>query len=256
MSEVSGGNGWWLASDGRWYPPELAVPPVVQPAASLPPLVVPSPAQQLAAHGTSFLPGQTPAAPPYPGPAPAGAGYPAPYPAPYPYPYGLGAGLPMAKTSPMAIWALVLVIAFGALGALVGIPLAFVARSKIRASGGALKGAGLALAAQIVGFVWVGFLLLAIAIPTFLGVTRSGPSVQNLDFNVRSQITGTAPNDFGATGVGDVACQRPDRWTTGATFSCVAYGPTGAVVGRYVGTVAPNASDGTYSWNGRYVPSY
>ena len=23
MSDVSGGAGWWVASDGRWYPPEL-----------------------------------------------------------------------------------------------------------------------------------------------------------------------------------------------------------------------------------------
>ena len=23
MSEVSGGAGWWMASDGKWYPPEL-----------------------------------------------------------------------------------------------------------------------------------------------------------------------------------------------------------------------------------------
>ena len=28
MSEQSQGPGWWLASDGRWYPPEQAAPPV------------------------------------------------------------------------------------------------------------------------------------------------------------------------------------------------------------------------------------
>ena len=27
MTDVWGGEGWWLASDGRWYPPELAPPP-------------------------------------------------------------------------------------------------------------------------------------------------------------------------------------------------------------------------------------
>ena len=27
MAEVSQGAGWWLASDGMWYPPELAAPP-------------------------------------------------------------------------------------------------------------------------------------------------------------------------------------------------------------------------------------
>lgn len=29
MSDQSGGPGWWLASDGRWYPP-APVPPVPQ----------------------------------------------------------------------------------------------------------------------------------------------------------------------------------------------------------------------------------
>ena len=39
MSEVSGGPGWWVASDGRWYPPELhpgRTPPVA-PAPAGPP---------------------------------------------------------------------------------------------------------------------------------------------------------------------------------------------------------------------------
>jgi hypothetical protein len=27
MSDVSQGPGWWLASDGKWYPPEQAPPP-------------------------------------------------------------------------------------------------------------------------------------------------------------------------------------------------------------------------------------
>ncbi len=93
----------------------------------------------------------------------------------------------------MAIWALVLVIALGALGAFVGIPLAFVARSKIRQSGGTLRGSGLALAALIIGFVWVAMFALAIAIPTFLGVTHSGPAVQNLSFSVQNQISRRRP---------------------------------------------------------------
>jgi hypothetical protein len=27
MSDQSQGDGWWLASDGKWYPPESAAPP-------------------------------------------------------------------------------------------------------------------------------------------------------------------------------------------------------------------------------------
>ena|SRR5664279_1842842 len=155
----------------------------------------------------------------------------------------------------MAIWALVVVIVLGALGALAGIPLAFAARSKIRQSGGALRGSGLALAALIIGFGYVALIGLAIAIPTFLGVTHSGPALQNLNYSVRGQITGTAPNDFGVAGISHVSCQQPSHWTAGSTFTCIAYGTTGSEVGRYYGTVEPNASDGTYQWNGRYLPS-
>ena len=148
-----------------------------------------------------------------------------------------------------------LVVVLGAVGALVGIPLAFAARSKIRRSGGTLKGSGLALAALIVGFAYVGLLLLAIAIPVFIGRTSTGPSVQDLDSSVRGQITGPAANQFGATDVESVVCGPPDQWVTGTAFTCVAYGTTGTVVGEYYGTVEPNTSDGIYQWDGRYVPS-
>lgn len=52
MSEVSEGPGWWIASDGKWYPPELH-PSRPQPAP--PPLVVgppgPGPAPEATAPG-------------------------------------------------------------------------------------------------------------------------------------------------------------------------------------------------------------
>jgi len=252
MSGVSGGTGWWLASDGRWYPPELAPSPVDAPP-GLPPSAHPSPVAQVPVPGHPAPTGQPPptwgAGPPTgPGRAPLD-----PF-APTLYPYPAAPAPVDATTSPMAVWALVLVLVLGAVGALVGIPLAFVARSRIRASRGSLKGSGLALAALIIGFVWVGLLVLAIAIPTFLGVTGSGPSVQTLDANVLGQVTGSAPNDFGITGVRGVTCEPPITWTTGTRFICVVYGPIGNQVGRYVGTVDPNAPDGTYQWNGQYVP--
>jgi hypothetical protein len=31
VSDVAQGPGWWLASDGRWYPPQAAPPPVYAP---------------------------------------------------------------------------------------------------------------------------------------------------------------------------------------------------------------------------------
>jgi hypothetical protein len=186
-------------------------------------------------------------APPLPYAAP-------PYGAPSPYPYPSGPPLAAPKTSPMAIWAFVLVIALGVIGALVAVPLAFKARAKIRRSNGALKGSGLALAAQIIGFVYFGLVLLAIAIPTFIGVTHSGPTVQTLDNSVQNQITAAPPDGFDVPGISDVSCQPPSRWTTGSTFTCIAYG-AGGEVGRYFGTVSPNAPNGTHQWYGRYYPS-
>ena len=41
MSDTSQGDGWWLASDGKWYPPEATPGPAAPP--SLPPPIVPSP---------------------------------------------------------------------------------------------------------------------------------------------------------------------------------------------------------------------
>ena len=132
--------------------------------------------------------------------------------------------------------------------------MAFVARSHIRRSGGTLKGAGLALAALIVGFIWIGLVLLAIAIPIFVGITHPGPSQQNLDASVLGQISGTGPGDFGDPGVSSVNCQLPTTWTTGSTFTCFAYDPAGAEIGSYYASVSPNGPNGTYEWYGRYVP--
>lgn len=36
MSDTQRGNGWWLADDGKWYPPELAAPPHGAPVIDLP----------------------------------------------------------------------------------------------------------------------------------------------------------------------------------------------------------------------------
>jgi Domain of unknown function (DUF4190) len=242
MSQLSPGPGWWLASDGKWYSPQTVPSP--SPVPPMPPLGLPPISAPGFTSNGSFQPGQA-AMPSYSGAAQGAAAY----------PYAPGPQFAVPRTSPMAIWALVLVILLGAIGALVGIPLAFVARSKIRKSGGALQGSGLALAALIVGFGWVALFAFAIAIPTFLGVTHSGPAVENLNYSVKGQIIGTAPNDFDVAGVSNVSCQRPSSWTTGSTFSCIVYGSARTVIGRYYGTVEPNTSDGIYQWNGRYFPS-
>lgn len=83
-----------------------------------------------------------------------------------------------AKTAGVAIASLVCGIAglmcFGPLGAIPAVICGHIAMSRIKASGGALQGEGLALAGLIMGYVSIAFmavvfpLLLAIAIPNFI----------------------------------------------------------------------------------------
>ena len=142
MSTTSQGPGWWLASDGKWYPPELWK---AQPA--------------------------YPVQPGYPAQGPAsGAVYGGVVPPSY---AGYGTGNPSApygqvaqKTNGLAIAALVcgcagfLLFIPGILGIIFG----FIARGQIRRSNGRQKGDGMAIAGIIVGFGWVALLVLTIAL--------------------------------------------------------------------------------------------
>jgi hypothetical protein len=74
MSDHSQGEGWWQASDGKWYPPDQAVPPV-------------PPTQPVAPFGSPPPQPFTPAGAPSPGGPP-----PTPGPAPAPRKSGLGTG--------------------------------------------------------------------------------------------------------------------------------------------------------------------
>jgi hypothetical protein len=82
MSDTSQGPGWWLASDGKWYPPEAASPPPPQqPAPPQPQQPAPTPTQQPPAAAPQQAPppgyGAPPPGPPLQGPPP---GYAAPAP--------------------------------------------------------------------------------------------------------------------------------------------------------------------------------
>jgi Domain of unknown function (DUF4190) len=140
MSDTSQGPGWWLASDGKWYPPELWTgPPRSGPAFSP---SAPSP-----------YPGQGGAAPtgaPYGGPIPQGYNPYAPY------------GAPVKKNNGLAIASLVCscvgFVLF--LPAVLGVIFGFVARSQIRRSGGTQGGDGLAIAGIIVGIAWIALLVI------------------------------------------------------------------------------------------------
>ena len=77
MSDASQGPGWWLASDGKWYPPEAASPPPPQqPAPPQPQQPAPTPAPTPVQQPPAAVPPQAPP-PGYGGPPP---GYAAPVP--------------------------------------------------------------------------------------------------------------------------------------------------------------------------------
>lgn len=112
MSDVSQGPGWWLASDGKWYPPHTAPQATVPPDASG---AYPQYAAGTAAPDTTAYPQHAPGAgehgavaDPYAqqaGAAPADpyapqAGYPGPYQQPGAYPPGYGYAYGTAAPAP------------------------------------------------------------------------------------------------------------------------------------------------------------
>jgi hypothetical protein len=153
MSNTSQGPGWWLASDGKWYAPELWTGPP-----SLRPLGAPAQPQPT-------YPPQSPTGPAaYPSVAQSYGQYPQQglYPQGYGAPYGQGV---QQKTNGMAIASLVCSCAgLFFLPAVAGIIFGFVARAQIKRSDGRQKGNGLALAGIIVGFGWLGLVVLGLAL--------------------------------------------------------------------------------------------
>ena len=149
-----------MASDGKWYPPELWTGPPDPEAARV---ASPTRATDVSRTGprTRRKAPCTAATVP-PGLCRYGAGIPrAPVRCPT-RPYGQV----QQKTNGLAIAALIcgcagfLLFVPGILGIIFG----FIARSQIKRSNGQQKGDGMALAGIIVGFAWVALLVLSIAV--------------------------------------------------------------------------------------------
>ena len=149
MSDTSQGPGWWLASDGKWYPPETWVG--TQPTAP----VAPPPYVMAPAAGYPYAPAM---------PAPRTNG--------------------MAVASLVCACAGVVPFFFG-LTCILGIVFGFVARSQIRKSGGSEQGSGLALAGIIVGFsLIVLFLIGVILLAVFASSTHCNDTFNNYNCTV------------------------------------------------------------------------
>jgi Domain of unknown function (DUF4190) len=192
MSETSQGHGWWLASDGKWYPPEAWTghpPQSGQPpstAAGYPvgyqsedrpdgfPVSHPSqgypPSYPSQAYPSQAYPSQGNPSQGYPS-----AGYP---------PQGASWSTP-PPTNGLAIASLVCACA-GIIPFLFGLPLVlgvifgFVSRSQIRNARGAQGGAGVALAGIIVSFSILGLFILAIVLVAILDPSTHSGSAPGL----------------------------------------------------------------------------
>jgi len=177
VSDVSQGPGWWLASDGKWYPPEQEPGPV---APDLPPMSAPGAGSFVPGPGPSAGPdsptapgyGTPPSSPGYQPPTtPPGYGSP-PVAAGYGYGYAAGGGYGYApdKTNGLAIAGFVCSLFFWlyGVGALLGIIFGFIARSQIKRSGNTQKGSGFALAGIIIGFAGIAigiiFIIIVVAV--------------------------------------------------------------------------------------------
>ena len=168
-----------------------------------------------------------------------------------------GVAVAIKRRNTLSVWSIVLVILLGSIGALVAIPMGFIARRQIRRSNGTQKGAGLALAAIIIGFVFVGITLAIIGLEVARSGTSgsSGPSLLGLTSSVKAQIAGNGSDSLKLTGVASVVCDPPKSWQPGETFTCIAYNSTGSEIGEYDGTVEPDSSPGKFQWNASWNPS-
>ena len=141
---MSGGPGWWQASDGKWYRPEQH--PDYRPPPPLPP--------------------------PPPGWGPSG----------YPQHPQYGSGPPAYGTNGLAIASVVAgVVWFLGAGSILALVFGYAARKQIRASGGLQGGNGLAIAGIVLGWVGVAgvvlFILLVVVVTSSVHPTLpTGPT--------------------------------------------------------------------------------
>jgi hypothetical protein len=76
-----------------------------------------------------------------------------------------------------------------------------------------------------------------------------------LQTSAQNQIFDPAPSGFGVKEVASTICNPPSTWVPGKTFTCFAYSSNGTGLGKYLGTVEPNNSNGNVQWNAQWVPA-
>lgn len=82
------------------------------------------------------------------------------------------------------------------------------------------------------------------------GTTMTASQLNSL---VRDQLATTGVDGFHVHGISSVRCHPPQTWTSGATFGCDIYAPSGHVMGQYLATVRASNGNGTPEWTGKWV---
>ena len=174
MSDTAQGTGWWQASDGKWYSPELQ--PGQSPSATT--SVPPNSPVEVSIGATEAPPMSTqsafqPAAAPPPG-------------------YLVAPQNP--KTNGMAVASLVFgILWFAGIGAVLAVIFGFVSRKKIEQSQGSQSGGGLAVAGIVLGIVGVvGAIGLWVSLFALGAAVNTGASYANgYSYGVTNYSSGT-----------------------------------------------------------------
>lgn len=82
------------------------------------------------------------------------------------------------------------------------------------------------------------------------GTTITGSKLNSV---VGHQLATTGTDGFHVHGIGSVKCDPPHTWTSGATFVCYVYAPSGQVMGQYLATVQSSSAKGTPGWTGKWI---
>ena len=82
----------------------------------------------------------------------------------------------------------------------------------------------------------------------------SGPSLLELTYQVQRAVTGSGSGQSGVRGATNVECHYPSSWSSGQSFTCVAFGPSQKELGQYHGVVRPTTSSGEWRWVGAWRP--
>lgn len=153
-------------------------------------------------------------------------------------------------TNRLGGWGILLSILFGGIGGIASVIMGFRSRRQIRSSNGGQRGMGWAVASIIVGSVSI---VASVVVVGFLVLVQHGGGGGPSRAQIESSIRPDAAKE-GVPGVRHVVCVMPHAWTSGANFTCYAFGITGKQLAQVNGTVLPDQGS-QYEWDESWIPT-